>query len=188
MGGGDKSLRPLGGATILDHVVRVVEPQVEALLLNANGDPRRFARFGLDVRADSIEGFAGPLAGVLTGLEWAAARRLGCPWVVSVAADTPFLPSGLVPSLLAAVEREGAMLAVAASGGRNHPVIGLWPVLLAADLRRALAVEGVRRIDAWTTRFSHAVVSFPDRPVDPFFNVNDPDDLARAEAMVQAKA
>lgn len=184
MGGGDKSLRRLGGRPILKHVIERARPQVETLILNANGDPARFAAFGLPVVADTIEGFAGPLAGILAGVDWAAEHRPQARWVVSIATDTPFLPGDLVARLLAAVEAEGADLACAASSGRSHPVFGLWPVRLAADLRRALVEEGLRKIDAWTARYRLATVSFAASPVDPFFNANTPEDLETAERLL----
>jgi molybdenum cofactor guanylyltransferase len=184
MGGGDKSLRPLGGRPILAHVVERARPQVDAMVLNANGDPARFAGFGLPVAGDVVEGFAGPLAGVLTGLEWARAHRPDAAWVASVATDTPFFPRDLVARLLATVVGDGAELACAASGGQAHPVFGLWPTALAGELRRALVEEGVRKIDAWTARHRLALVEFPVGAVDPFFNANRPEDLAEAERLL----
>ena len=184
MGGGDKCLRPLGGRPILDHVVERARPQVDSLVLNANGDPKRFAAYGLPVLADTVPDFAGPLAGILTGLEWAAAHLPGAPWLLSIATDTPFFPRDLVPRLLNAVTAEGAQLACAASAGRAHPVFGLWPVALAPDLRRALVAEDVRKIDAWTARYRLATVDFPLGPIDPFFNTNRPEDLAEAERLL----
>ncbi len=182
MGGGDKSLRPLGSCTILDHVIERVRPQVAGLVLNANGDPGRFARFGLPVAADVIEGFAGPLAGVLTGMEWARDHRPDCAWIATIATDTPFLPLDLVARLRAAVR--DADLACARSNGRTNPVFGLWPVALAADLRRAMTEEEIRKVDVWTARYELAVVDFPATPFDPFFNTNRPEDLAEAERLL----
>jgi len=191
MGGGDKCLRPLDGKPILEHVIDRVRPQVAPLLLNANGDPERFAGFGLPVVADAVGDFAGPLAGVLTGLEWAAERAPSCTWLASFATDAPFLPEDLVARLLAAVEAEGADMACAASGGRDHPVFGLWPVRLRGDLRRAMVDEGIRKVDAWTARFQLARVAFPPvetpaGPLDSFFNANRPEDLAEAERLARA--
>jgi molybdopterin-guanine dinucleotide biosynthesis protein A len=186
MGGGDKSLRSIAGETILARVIARARPQVEALCLNANGDPARFAEFDLPVVPDSIEGFAGPLAGVLAGLDWAADSVPGCTHVASFATDAPFLPEDLVAGLARAVEREGADMACAASGGREHPVFGLWPLRLREALRRALAEEGLRKVDVWTGRYRRAVAHWPDRPLDPFFNANEPDDLARAERLLAA--
>jgi molybdopterin-guanine dinucleotide biosynthesis protein A len=185
MGGGDKPLRLVGGRPILDHVIERFAPQVECLVLNANGDPARFARYGLPVVADSVAGFAGPLAGILAGLDWAAEHRADCPLVASVATDAPFLPRDLVARLRRGLEEAGADLACAASGGREHPVIGLWPVRLRDDLRRALVEEDTRKVDIWTGRYRVAVVPFPDTPVDPFFNANRPEDLDRAEALMR---
>ena len=183
MGGGDKNLRLLGGRPILDRVVERLRPQVGRLILNANGDPGRFARTGLTVVPDSVEGFVGPLAGVLAGLDWAAANVPAAMWVVTAATDAPFLPADLVARLVVATE-EGAELVCAASHGQPHPVIGLWAVRFREDLRRAVVVEGVRKVDAWTARHRLAMVDFPADPVDPFFNVNTPEDLAAAERLV----
>ena len=185
MGGGDKALRLLGGVSLLDRVIERVGPQVAALVINANGDPARFARFGLPVVGDSVPGFAGPLAGVLAGLDWTALHRPDCPVVVSVATDAPFLPRDLVARLTAAVEEARADLACAASGGHRHPVIGLWPVRLREDLRRAVVEEGIRKVDEWTARHSLVAVPFADRPVDPFFNANRPEDLTAAAALLE---
>ncbi|MCW2245384.1 molybdopterin-guanine dinucleotide biosynthesis protein A [Azospirillum fermentarium] len=184
MGGGDKSLLTLGGQPILSRVIAAARPQVGALVLNANGDPSRFAETGLPVAADVVEGYAGPLAGVLTGMDWAAANAPGAVWVASFATDTPFLPADLVERLLRAVRDEGADLACARSGGRDHPVFGLWPVRLAGDLRRAMVEEGMRKVDAWTARYRLAVAEFDSHPVDPFFNANRPADLAEAERLL----
>jgi molybdenum cofactor guanylyltransferase len=184
MGGGDKALRLLGGVSLLDRVVVRIRPQVEALVLNANGDPARFARFGLPVVPDSIPDFAGPLAGVLAGLDWAAANRPDCAYVVSVATDAPFLPKDLVARFAAGIEAAQADLACAASGGQAHPVIGMWPVRLREDLRHAVVGEGIRKVDQWTARHRLATVVFASEPVDPFFNANRPEDLAAAAALL----
>lgn len=184
MGGGDKSLRLLGGKSILERIVARARPQVASLALNANGNPERFAAYGLPVRADVIEGYAGPLAGVLTGMEWARQALPGAQWLASFACDAPFLPLDLVARLVDAAESAGADLACAKSGGRSHPVFGLWPVRLAGELRRAMAEDGVRKVDAWTGRYQLVEVEFPIGPVDPFFNTNDPADLAEAETIL----
>lgn len=184
MGGGDKCLLPLAGRPLLAHIVGRLGPQVRRLLLNANGDPARFAAFGLPMAADRLEGFPGPLAGILTGLEWAAENAPDCRWVASVPGDGPFLPRDLVARLLAAIEREGADLACVASGGRANPVVGLWPVALAADLRRALVEEELRKVDLFTARYRLATVAWPAEPYDRFFNANRPDELAEAERLL----
>jgi molybdopterin-guanine dinucleotide biosynthesis protein A len=188
MGGADKMLRRIGGKTILSRVIARVTPQVHCLLLNANGDPARFADFGLPVAADSIAGHAGPLAGVLTGMEWAITHVPDCSWVLTAPTDAPFLPGDLVKRMLAAVDEEGTEMACAASGGRSHPVCGLWPVRLAGDLRRAMSEEGIRKVDAWTARYRQAVVDWPTDPVDPFFNANTPEDIAEAERLLRGTA
>ena len=183
MGGQDKMLRGLGGESILARVIARVEPQVGILLLNANGDPERFADFGLQVVEDVVGDHAGPLAGLLTGMEWTRANAPQSPWVLTVPTDAPFLPRDLVERLLWAVEDEGAEMACASSGGRHHPVCGLWPVRLAGELRRAME-EGVRKVDIWTARYKLAVADWPTEPVDPFFNANRPEDMAEAERIL----
>jgi molybdopterin-guanine dinucleotide biosynthesis protein A len=187
MGGGDKCLRLLGGETILARIIKRIRPQVHRIVLNANGDPARFASYGLPIVADSVEGFAGPLAGVLAGLDWAAANAADCPWVASVPTDAPFLPADLVARLRAAAE-EGADLACAASGGQSHPVVGLWPLRLRDDLRHALLAEQIHKVDIWTARHRLATVEFPIAGIDPFFNTNRPDDLAEAERLLSDRS
>jgi molybdopterin-guanine dinucleotide biosynthesis protein A len=181
MGGGDKPMRQIAGRTILERVIARLQPQCEGLVLNANGDPARFARFGLPVIPDTVADFPGPLAGILAGLDWAAANRAEVGWILSAAADCPFLPHDLVARLRSALTENGAQLAVAASGGQSHPVIGLWSVALRDELRHALVVEDVRKIDRWTSRYKVATVAWPAEPIDPFFNANTADDLAEAE-------
>lgn len=188
MGGGDKGMLPLGDGTLLTHVVNRLAPQVGDMALNANGDPTRFADTGLPVLPDSVEGFAGPLAGVLAGLDWAAEQ--GATHVVSAAADTPFFPRDLVDRLFIAAQRDGAPIALAATldpdrGALRQPTFGLWPVALRDDLRAALN-EGVRKVVQWTDRHGAAVAAFAPTPFDPFFNVNTPDDLAHAQTLLES--
>ena len=178
MGGGDKPLLRLGAHSLLEHAIAQIRPQVTAMVLNANGDPARFAAIGLPVIADPLPDFPGPLAGILAGLRYAAKHHPGIAHVASIPTDTPFLPSDLVARL-----RATAPLAVACSGGRTHPVIGLWPVALADDLEAALRA-GDRKIDRWTARHGVVQVPFASDPVDPFFNVNTPDDLAEAARLI----
>ncbi len=187
MGGGDKGLIRLGGRLVLDHVLDRLRPQVSRIVLNANGDPKRFAAYGLPVVADTVEGFAGPLAGVLAGLDWARANT-SAEWVATAATDTPFFPTDFVQRMLAAIADDGADMACAASGGRHHPVFGLWPVALADGLRHALVDEEVRKVDAWTARYKLAAVEFASDPHDPFFNVNRPDDVDEAERIAAGLA
>jgi molybdopterin-guanine dinucleotide biosynthesis protein A len=185
MGGGDKPMRTIGGRTILDRVIARLTPQCDGLILNANGDPARFAAFGLPVIADSVQDFPGPLAGILAALDWTAANRPDVGWILSAAADCPFLPRDLVARLQQARIAEGAQLAVAASAGQSHPVIGLWSVSLREKLRHALVVEDIRKIDRWTARFQLATVTWPTAPLDPFFNANTMDDIAEAERLAE---
>ena len=183
MGGGDKPMRMIAGRTILERVIARLAPQCDGLILNANGDPARFAAFGLPVVPDGVADFPGPLAGILAALDWAAAHRPDVKLMLSAAADCPFLARDLVIRLHRALLEENAELAVAASGGQSHPVIGLWSVALREELRHALTVEDVRRIDRWTARYRLATVTWPTEPLDPFFNANTVEDVAEAERL-----
>ena len=183
MGGGDKARIQIGGETILRRVLACIAPQCAVVIINANGDPGRFADSGLPVVADSVPGFAGPLAGILAGLDWAAAHARDCEWLLSVPGDCPFLPKDLVARLHQARVAAGLPIACARSGQWRHPVVALWPVALREDLRRALGDDGLRKIDIWTARHGVAVAEWPAEPVDPFFNVNTPEDAARAETL-----
>ena len=183
MGGGDKPMRTLAGRTILDRVIARLGPQCDGLILNANGDPARFARFGLPVIADSVADFSGPLAGILAGLDWVATNRPDAAFVLSAAADCPFLPRDLVARLYQARIEQDAQGALAASGGQSHHVIGLWSVGLREELRHALTSEGVRKVERWMARYKIATVTWPTEPLDPFFNANTADDLAEAERL-----
>lgn len=187
MGGGDKGLLQLGNLKLIEHVIARISPQVSTLVLNANGDPARFANFGLPVISDSAEGFAGPLAGVLAGLDWAAEQ--GDLDVVTVAADTPFFPSDLVAKLGNARTKAGSPIALASTQGlepgRNrHPTFGLWPVSLREDLRRSLR-DGLRKVVDWTDKHGCATAEFPVVGYDPFFNVNTLQDLERARLLLR---
>jgi molybdopterin-guanine dinucleotide biosynthesis protein A len=186
MGGGDKALRMIGGKSILARVIAALEPQCDGLVLNANGDLARLAEFGLPVVADDVPGFKGPLAGVLAGLDWIAAHRPDVAFAVSAPTDTPFLPGDLVARLQGARAENDAEIACASSGGGTHPVIALWPVNIRKDLRRALVEEDLRKIDRFTARYCVAYADWPVDPFDPFFNANEPDDLAAAEAIAAA--
>ena len=183
MGGGDKARIEIGGISILDRVLATLSGQTTEIIINANGDPKRFADTGLEVVPDNVAGFAGPLAGILTGLDWLAAQDNGVEWLVSVPGDCPFLPENLVERLHIARRKMGVgvPLACARSGDWRHPVVGLWPLALRADLRKALVDEDLRKIEVWTARHGVAIADWPDQPIDPFFNVNTPEDAARAE-------
>jgi molybdopterin-guanine dinucleotide biosynthesis protein A len=181
MGGGDKPLLGLGGRPILRHILDRLRPQVSLLALNANDDPQRYREFGLPILADPLPDRPGPLAGILAALDWAAA--LGVSHVLTVPGDTPFLPPDLVQHLGEAI-RAGAPAALAASGGRRHPIAGLWPVSARDGLRRAIGGEGLRRADEWARRLDAVQVDFAIDPIDPFFNLNAPGDLAEAERLL----
>ncbi len=181
MGGGDKARLKVGGTTILERVLARLAPQCEPIVINANGDPARFADTGLAVVADSVPGFAGPLAGILAGLDWAAAHRPAIAWMASVPGDCPFLPADLVERLHAVRAAAGKPLACAQSGDWRHPVAGLWPVALRDDLRKALVEEDLHKIEIWTARHGVAIAEWPAKPIDPFFNVNTPADATEAE-------
>jgi molybdopterin-guanine dinucleotide biosynthesis protein A len=191
MGGGDKCLRLLGGKPILAHIIERLRPQVSDIVINANGDESRFARFGLPVVADSGTGFAGPLAGIHAGLEWIKANRPGSSYGVTVATDIPFFPLDLVQRFLAEPADHPSFL-VARSDGGTHPVVGLWPVALVGDIERSLQ-QGMRKVGGFTEQHGAVEISFPPveiggRPIDPFFNINRPEDLAEAEALVTVHA
>lgn len=183
MGGGDKPMKTIGGRTILERVIARLAPQCDGLIINANGDPARFAAFGFPVVADDVVDFPGPLAGILAALDWTAANRPDAKWVLSAAGDCPFLPRDLVARLEQARAAENAELAVASSGGQTHPVIGLWSVRLRNELRHALVEEDVRKIDRWTARYPLATVEWPTEPLDPFFNANTVEDIAEADRL-----
>ena len=179
MGGGDKCLLPLGDRPLLAHVIERLRPQAGALVLNANGDAARFRPFGLPVVPDDASDFAGPLAGILAALDWAQRAHPMAGSVLTVPADTPFLPRDLAARLRAA----GAP-ALARSDGRIHPVVGLWPIGLRETLRTALRTEGIRKVEDWTGGLRPAIVDFDSEAGDPFFNVNTPEDLAHAAALL----
>lgn len=185
MGGGDKSLQPLGGRPVLSHILDRFAPQVDGVILNANGDPARFAAFNLPVAGDAVPGFVGPLAGVLAGLAWARDNRPDITDIVTVPGDGPFLPRDLVARMAAERAAAGADLACALSAGQAYPVIGLWPVGLFDDLRHAVVDEDIRKVDRWTARHRLVQVAFSTQPVDPFYNANTPEELAEAERLLR---
>jgi len=183
MGGGDKARIRIGGKTILQRVLACLHSQCTGVIINANGDPARFADTGLAVVADSVPNFAGPLVGILAGLDWAAANVPHNEWLVSAPGDCPFLPKDLVAKVHEARAAAGTPLACARSGEWRHPVVALWPVALREDLRRALTEDGLRKIEIWTARHGVAIADWPTQPIDPFFNVNTPEDAARAQTL-----
>jgi molybdopterin-guanine dinucleotide biosynthesis protein A len=183
MGGGDKARLEIGGITILDRVLATLSAQCTGIIINANGDPKRFADTGLTVIPDNVEGFPGPLAGVLAGLDWLAAQSTGIEWLMSVPGDCPFLPDDLVERLHLARRQMGAGVpfACARSGEWRHPVVALWPLALRQDLRKALVEEDLRKIEVFTARHGVAIADWPADPIDPFFNINTPEDVTKAE-------
>lgn len=183
MGGGDKPMQTVGGQSMLARVVARLAPQCDGLILNANGDPARFADLDLPVVADAVAGFPGPLAGILAGLDWVAANRPEAHWMLSAAADCPFLPRDLVRRLDDAHRAQNTLLAVAASGGQSHHVIALWSLALREPLREAVVHEGCRAVGRWMARYPVATAEWPVAPFDPFFNANTPDDLAEANRL-----
>ncbi|MBN9581641.1 MAG: molybdenum cofactor guanylyltransferase MobA [Afipia sp.] len=187
MGGGDKALRTLGGQTLLERVIARMAPQCDGLVLSANGDPARLAAFGPPVIADSVSDFPGPLAGILSALDWAAAHRPDVRWLVSVAADCPFLPHDLVTRLHQARAANDAEIATAVSGGQVHHVISLWSIDLRDAMRHALVAENMRSVHRWTARYTVAIAEWPVAPHDPFFNVNTTEDLEAAERLIAAQ-
>ena len=186
MAGANKAMLDIGGSTVLARLIARLSPGVGRMVLNTNGDPGLFAGLGLTVIADSLPDHPGPLAGILAALEWAAAQGSGTEWVVTVPCDTPFLPTDLAERLHAARIRDGAVLACASSAGRTHPVAALWPVILAPALRQAIVEQGVRKVSRFTDRYSRAIANWGTDPVDPFFNVNTSEDLAKAQRLANA--
>jgi molybdopterin-guanine dinucleotide biosynthesis protein A len=187
MGGCDKALVPFAASTLLGHVLaRLQQQRVDPILLSANGDVQRFGAFGLPVVADTVPDNPGPLAGLLAGMEWLQTHAPDTTDLVTVPTDTPFVPTDLVARLIEG--RGGAEIACAASGGRVQPVCAIWPVRLAPLLREVLTQEKLRRVDRWTARFAFVEVAFSVEPVDPFLNVNTPEELAGAEAMFNSCA
>ncbi|MSP43581.1 MAG: molybdenum cofactor guanylyltransferase MobA [Alphaproteobacteria bacterium] len=185
MGGGDKCLRLLGGQSLLARAIARARPQAGELILNANGDPARFAAAGLPVIQDIVEDHAGPLAGILSALEWVRSHRPDCEYIISFATDTPFFPGDLGARLFQAARQWHAPMACAASGGRTHPVFGLWPVSLTDDLRHSMLMENMRKVDAFQARHGTAQAEYATLPFDPFFNINTKADLAQAEHMLR---
>ena len=178
MNGADKALLELAGRPLIAHVLARLQGQTQALAISANGDPARFAVFALPVLPDATPDFPGPLAGILAGLDWAATTHPDARWLLTTPCDAPFIPLDLVERLLEAVQREKADLAIAASAGRSHPVIGLWPLSIKDDLRQALLVEGLRKVGQFAERYRKAVAEFPlENGHDPFTNVNTADEL-----------
>ncbi len=186
MGGTDKGLIDLAGRPMIAHAIERLRPQAATLAISANGDPSRFACFGLPVVADDPADASGPLAGVLAGLEFCAQSNWPLTHVATLPGDTPFAPMDFVARLQAARRAAGGEIVVAVSHGRAHHVAALWPAAIAEDLRRAVVEEGVRKVETFAARYVVTRVEWSAEPLDPFSNVNTPEDLARAEAALAA--
>ena len=184
MGGANKCLLNLSGKPVLSHVLKRACPQVGPIILNANGDPSEYSDFCLPVAADVVGGSAGPLAGILTALEWASANAPNCQYVASFPGDSPFFPADLVEKLYEKIQ-SGSTMAYASSQQRHHPVFGLWPVNTQNELRDAMITDKIRKVDRWTSRHNLGVVNYPVTAIDPFFNLNTPNDLLKAECHLQ---
>lgn len=184
MGGGDKSMLALGGKPILNYVVDLAHAQVETLLLNANGDAKRFEDFALPVQADIVPDFAGPLAGVVSAMAWAKQNKVSATHIITMAADTPFFPADYVSRMVNQMQVQGQRLACASFKGRTQPVFGLWPVDLFDDLYQAIVEDDMRKVDRFTAPYGVADVAFDELVENPFFNVNRPEDLAHAEQLI----
>jgi len=185
MGNADKAFVRLNNQPLLAHVLARITPQVDRIIINANGDPKRFSAFDLPVVPDTISDFPGPLAGVLTAMDWVRNNQPQCKWLVSIPVDTPFAPPDLVARLSQSIRDNDADMACAKSKDRAHPVVGLWPVELADNLRSAMTEDDIRKVDLWTARFKLAQTEFDTDPVDPFFNINRPEDIEQAEKFLQ---
>ena len=183
-GGADKALLTFAGKTLLEHALQRARPQVGELLINANGDASRFAAFGYEIIPDRIGGFLGPLAGILSGLDWIRGNRPDARWLASFACDCPFFPRDVVQQLIANAEESQAKIAVAASGKRHHPVFAVWDVSLRANSESVLQGLHLRKMDGFVALFPNIRVPFAATPIDPFFNINTPADLADAEELI----
>ncbi len=188
MNGVDKSLLQLSGRPLLSHVRERLASQCEGVILNANGDLTRFGDLDMPIVPDSVSGYPGPLAGILAALEWASLHRPTIEWVVSVPADTPLIPTDLVRRLHESRQEEGQRLACASSGSQDHFVIGLWPVWLRYDLRQSLVETEIRRVESWARLHGMTRTEWPMTPSDPFFNINTPEDLAKARSFIEPDA
>ena len=184
MGGADKAFLKLGGATLIERAVARARPQVDDLIINASGDLSRFEFLRCEVIADRIGGFLGPLAGILSGLEWLRANRPDSRWLASFACDCPFFPADMVKQLIAEAQSHDVKIAVAASGERHHPVFAVWSAGLPVTAQSVLRGQGLRKMDDFIAVFPNIRVDFPSAPIDPFFNINTPDDLAHAQALM----
>ncbi len=181
MGGGAKFLEEMGGKSLLDHVIERVKPQVSEILISCNAPMRQTA---YPVRADTIEGHHGPLAGILTGLDYFIEQGSKATHMLSIPADAPFIPLDLVDRLKSGLASSEKSIVMAYSKERIHPVVALWPLALATELKAALQDEGLRKILIFAERYNLTSVRWSDEEGDPFFNINRPEDLADARKML----
>ena len=187
-GDGDKFFRKLNGKSLIDHVIERLQPQTDDLVINSNSDANLFLEQGLTVVPDTIQGFAGPLAGILTGMEWVLRNKPQYEWIATFPSDAPFIPHNCVKEMRLCAKMENTDIVCTASGQRTHPVCALWRIDLAADLRKVMINEGLRKIDLWTARHQLSIIKFPDHPYDPFFNINRPEDMVLAEKIMKSNA
>lgn len=185
MNGADKPMLMLAGKTLMEHVVGRAAPQVDELLINANGDIGRFAGFGRTLVPDSVDNYPGPLAGILAGFEWTKQNRPHAQWLVSFACDCPFLPDNVVDRLIAAANASHVPVSIAASAKRHHPVFAAWRTDLPLSADAVLGKRGLRKVDSLIGSLPNVRVDFDARPLDPFFNINTPADLAFAESLMR---
>lgn len=184
MGGVEKALIPLGGTSLIERAIARASVQVADLVINANGDPKRFAHLGRPVVADPVGGFVGPIAGVLAGFGWMRRERPKARWLASFSCDTPFFPIDMVERLVAKASSENAKVAVAASGGQHHHIFAVWSADISVKPEDVLVRDGFRKMETWIASFPNVHVSFDTDPFDPFTNVNTPEELAQAEAYI----
>ena len=184
MGGVEKALIPVGGTSLIERAIARASVQVADLVINANGDPKRFAHLGLPVEADPVGGFVGPIAGILAGFAWMRRERPKARWLASFSCDTPFFPMDMVERLISKAQSEGAKVAVAASGGRQHHIFAVWSADIAAKPEDVLVRDGFRKMETWIASFPNVHVNFDADPFDPFTNINTPEDLALAEDFI----
>ena len=186
MGGGDKCLIPIAGIPMLDFVFIRLKRQLNQIVINANGDPNRFAHMELPIVSDSVKGFPGPLAGILAGLLWIQENLESSNYLLTVASDTPFFPEDLKSNMLDESQKDSNAIVLASSGGKTHPVFGLWPTRITSDLKNWIDQNQSRKVMDFVNTHSNYLVEFDlvemgNEIIDPFFNVNAPDDIVIAE-------
>ncbi|WP_179957601.1 molybdenum cofactor guanylyltransferase MobA [Exilibacterium tricleocarpae] len=187
MAGADKTFIRLNGTPLIEHVIDRAAPQVTRLLLSINGDAAPYRRYGLPLLADALPGFGGPLAGILSALRWLRQHQPDSNWLASFAVDTPFIPADTVARLQAATERDHTLIACPRSGGRQHPVCGLWSPALLPELEDFLLVQKQHKVGRFLQQCAVSRVDFEAAGIDPFFNINTPQDLETATAYTETQ-